>query len=103
MKLRILKYILPLFAVSGFAASPISECNFNGITLNGKVKIVTHNADIKVKVVEHTADIDVQIVTYAPNDCGEWQIVTYDEDFTIQFVDYAEDITIEFVTYNPGT
>ena len=101
--LKLIKYILPFFTATVFAATPISECKFKDIQLNGKVKIVTYNADIKVKVVEHAADIDVKVVTYNPDDCGEWQFVTYDEDFTIQFVEHSEDITIHFVTFRSKT
>lgn len=75
---------------------------YNGIKLCGKVKVVTHNADIKVKVVDSFPDLKVKKVTSFPDHIGEWQFVESFPDFTIQYVDSFPDIKIKFVNAFPG-
>ena len=75
---------------------------YNGIKLCGKVKVVTHNADIKVKVVDSFPDLKVKKVTSFPDHIGEWQFVESFPDFTIQYVESFPDIKIKFVNAFPG-
>ena len=70
--------------------------------LCGKVKVVTHNADIKVKVVDSFPDLKVKKVTSFPDHIGEWQFVESFPDFTIQYVESFPDIKIKFVNAFPG-
>ena len=79
-----------------------SDCEFEGIQLNGKVKFVTSFADIKIKYVESFADIKVQFVESFPDDCGEWQVVESFPDFTVEVVESFPDIEVEVVSSFPG-
>ncbi|HRE61641.1 MAG TPA: hypothetical protein PL096_11080 [Micropepsaceae bacterium] len=79
-----------------------ADCTWNGITLNGDVKVVESFGDIKVQIVTSFADLHVQNVTSFPDNCGQWRFVESFPDFTVQFVDSFPDITIEYVTSFPG-
>ena len=94
---------LAVAALPAQAASKVDgQCRYKGIKLNGKVKVVTHGADLKVQVKNSFPDLKVQQVTSFPNKCGQWQMVTSFPDFTVQFVDSFPDITIKYVDSFPG-
>ena len=91
-KLFLITTMLVLLIPSLCLAGAVSKDGYyNGIKLCGKVKVVTHNADIKVKVVDSFHD-----------HIGEWQFVESFPDFTIQYVDSFPDIKIKFVNAFPG-
>ncbi len=73
-----------------------------GIKLQGKVKIVERNADIKIKVVNNFPDIKVKSVSNFPDQVGKWQFVDNFPDFTVQYVENFEDIKVQFVENFPG-
>ena len=63
-KLFLVTTILVLLIPSMCLAGAVSKDGYyNGIKLCGKVKVVTHNADIKVKVVDSFPDLKVKRVT----------------------------------------
>ena len=78
------------------------SCNYNGIKLKGKVKIVDNFEDIKVKFVSNFADIHVKFVSSSANECGEWQEVSSFEDFKIKIVNSFEDLKVKKVNNFPG-
>lgn len=78
------------------------SCQFNGMTLAGKVEIVESFPDIKVQAVESFPDLKVKMVESFADDCGEWQIVDSFPDFKVQFVESFADIKIELVESFPG-
>lgn len=86
----------------GIADTLWSGCSFRGISLHGKVKVVTAFPDIKVQVVDAFPDIAVKWVTAFPDDCGKWKKVDAFPDFKIQFVDAFPDIKIQVVDAFPG-
>ncbi len=96
--------MLSLALLSGTAlAGPINDAGYyKGIKLQGKVKVVQNNADIKVKVVENFPDIKVKVVDHFPDQIGKWQFVDNFPDFTIQYVDNFPDIKVKFVENFPG-
>ena len=59
MKTKIL-FIAGLCLYLSNANAEISGCSFDGIPLQGKVKVVNSFADIKVQVVNSFADIKVK-------------------------------------------
>ncbi|MBQ7568669.1 hypothetical protein IJT17_07695 [bacterium] len=73
-----------------------------GIKLQGKVKIVQSNADIKIKAVTSFPDIKVKAVSSFPDAIGKWQFVDSFPDFTVQYVESFEDIKVQFVDSFPG-
>jgi len=79
------------------------ECTCKGISLKGKVKIVSSFPDFKVKIVNSFPNLKVKTVKAFPKKCGEWQLVESFPDFTVQFVDAFPDFTIQFVEDFPGT
>lgn len=79
-----------------------ANCSFQGIPLQGKVKIVEHFPDFKVKVVSHLPDLKVQLVSAFANRCGKWQMVEHFPDFKIQIVKHFEDFTIEYTEHFSG-
>lgn len=82
---------------------PVSEdCEWNGISLHGKIKFVESFPDIKIKVVESFPDLKVKLVNSFPNDCGEWQIVESFPDIKVQVVESFPDIKVKFVESFPG-
>lgn len=83
-------------------SSDVANCQWNGINLRGKVKIVDSFPDIKVEVVTSFPDLNVKKVTSFPDDCGEWEFVESFPDFTVKFVDSFPDIKIEYVDSFPG-
>lgn len=98
--------MLCLLPIAALCAEPPRNCitadgHYNGVLLQGKVKIVT-TGGIKVRVVEAFADIDVRYVSALPSHVGEWKIVSSGEDFCIRFVDHGEDIRIRIVDAFPG-
>lgn len=98
--------MLCLLPIAMLCAEPPRNCitadgHYNGVLLQGKVKIVT-TGGIKVRVVEAFADIDVRYVSALPSHMGEWKIVSSGEDFCIRFVDHGEDIRIRIVDAFPG-
>ena len=113
-KLFLVTTMLVLLIPSMCLAGAVSKDGYyNGIKLCGKVKVVTHNADIKVKVVDSFPDLKVKVVdsfpdlkvkkvTSFPDHIGEWQFVESFPDFTIQYVDSFPDIKIKFVNAFPG-
>ncbi|MCC8034376.1 MAG: hypothetical protein LIO77_00375 [Rikenellaceae bacterium] len=80
-----------------------SRCTYNGISLYGKVKVVSSFADIEVRVVESFPDLRVQVVNSFPDRCGKWEFVESFPDFTIKYVESFSDIDIKFVETFPGT
>jgi hypothetical protein len=78
------------------------DCSYKGITLHGKVMVVSSFPDIKVKVVSSFPDVKVQTVNSFPDKCGKWQFVTSFPDFKIQYVESFQDIKIKFVNSFPG-
>ncbi len=102
-KLFLVITLLVLLIPSMCLAGAVSKDGYyNGIKLCGKVKVVTHNADIKVKVVDSFPDLKVKKVTSFPDHIGEWQFVESFPDFTIQYVESFPDIKIKFVNAFPG-
>ena len=104
MRLLKILFLTLLFSSSALAWNTGNQnaCQFNGIPLYGKVKIVENFEDIKVKVVNNFEDLRVKRVDYFANSCGQWQFVEHFEDFKIKFVDNFEDIKIKFVDFNEG-
>uniref|UniRef100_UPI00307FCE59 hypothetical protein n=1 Tax=Ignavibacterium sp. TaxID=2651167 RepID=UPI00307FCE59 len=96
--------VVSIFLMTGLTNGAQKEkpCEWNGIPLWGKVKVVSHNANIKVKVVGSFENIRVKVVENFADDCGEWMFVENHEDFTIEFVDNHEDLKIRFVKSFPG-
>jgi hypothetical protein len=85
------------------AESSVSDdCEFQGIFLHGRVKVVESFPDIEVKVVTSFPDIDVKSVESFADDCGEWQFVESFPDFTIRYVDSFPDLEIRMVESFPG-
>lgn len=99
-----MKSLIFLFLLlSLFPEDKISkECQFNGHTLFGKVRVVEFGEDIKVRVVTFSQDIKVRIRQHFASDCGQWVYVDFGEDFKIRYVDFAEDIKIRFVNFSEG-
>lgn len=93
--------IMSVTADSALAAG-LSGCSYDGIPLNGKVKVVNSFPDIKVEVVSSFEDLDVQAVNSFPDRCGKWKFVDNFPDFTVQFVNSFPDIKIKFVDNFPG-
>jgi hypothetical protein len=92
------------FLVSHLFANPIQpDCTFKGKKLQGKIRIVTANEDIRVRVVNANENFRVYLnpVTWQER-CGEWHFVETNEDFRIRFVDANEDFRIRYVIHNPG-
>ena len=87
---------------SSFYSSVDNDCTYNGISLKGKVKVVTAFADIKVRVVKDFPDFKVKVVDAFPDECGKWQFVESFPDFTIQYVTSFADIKVKFVDAFPG-
>ena len=102
-KLFLFTTMLVLLIPSICLAGAVSKDGYyNGIKLCGKVKVVTHNADIKVKVVDSFPDLKVKRVNSFPDHIGEWQFVESFPDFTIQYVESFPDIKIKLVNAFPG-
>ena len=100
-KLFLVTTMLVLLIPSMCLAGAVSKDGYyNGIKLCGKVKVVTHNADIKV--VDSFPDLKVKKVNSFPDHNGEWQFVESFPDFTIQYVESFPDIKIKFVNAFPG-
>ncbi len=99
--LRIL-FLATLLQISFLSDIPALACEFKGIPLHGRVKIVKYFADINVQVVSSFADLRVQSVKHHPTECGQWQFVDNFPDFTIKFVDHFPDLKIQFVKSFPG-
>lgn len=78
------------------------DCEYDGITLKGKVEFVTAFPDIKIEYVDAFPDIRVQFVDAFPDDCGEWQKVTSFPDFKVQVVDAFPDVKVQIVDSFPG-
>lgn len=85
-----------------FDALRTGKCEYKGIRLYGKVKIVTSFPDIKIKYVDAFPDIKVKFVSSFPNSCGEWQEVNSFPDFTVQVVDAFPDLKVKKVKSFPG-
>lgn len=95
--------LLLLVLLSG--STPVqqkSDCQYKGIKLYGKVKIVESLPDLKVQVVGAFPDLKVQLVEHFPDECGEWQIVESLADIKVQFVSAFPDVKIQFVNAFPG-
>jgi hypothetical protein len=90
--------VLPLTA----AAEVGADCTWNGISLKGKVQIVTSFPDVKVQAVTSFPDLRVSFVSSFPDSCGKWQIVDSFPDFTIQYVTSFPDVKIQMVDSFPG-
>ncbi|MFA5625045.1 MAG: hypothetical protein WC966_08345 [Bradymonadales bacterium] len=93
---------LSLFITTNAFAGDVVDCTYNGIPLNGKVKVVQHHEDIKVKIVEYHEDVRVKVVEHHPNTCGVWKFVEHHEDFKVKFVEHHEDIKVRYVQHHPG-
>ena len=92
-----------LFCTSSAAtAGKLSTCSLMGISLKGKVQVVTSFPDLKVQKVSSFPDLRVQQVTSFPDACGKWHFVESFPDFTIQYVDSFPDLKVEFVESFPG-
>ncbi|MDZ7628918.1 MAG: hypothetical protein U5J99_11005 [Parvularculaceae bacterium] len=78
------------------------NCTFDGLTLQGNVKVVDSFPDLKIQVVESFPDLRVTLVTSFPDACGKWRFVESFPDFTIQFVDSFPDVKITLVDSFPG-
>lgn len=78
------------------------NCEWNGISLHGKIKFVESFPDIKVQVVTSFPDLKVKLVDAFPDGCGEWQVVESFPDIKVQIVESFPDIKIEFVESFPG-
>lgn len=78
------------------------DCEYNGITLHGKVEFVESFPDIKIQYVTSFPDIKVEFVDSFPDDCGEWQRVDSFPDFTVQIVQSFPDIKVQIVDSFPG-
>lgn len=91
--------------ISSYKKSLVNEkCEFEGIQLYGKIKLVEHqhNADIKVKIVNSFPDLRVKFVENFADDCGEWEIVENGEDVKVYITENFPDIKIQPVTSFPG-
>ena len=104
MKTKLTIILLLCFFAVVFAQErrQITNCQFNGRALYGRVRIVTHHADFRVQIVSHNPDLRVQKVDNFPNRCGRWQIVDVFPDFTIQIVTHNPDFTIQIVDNFPS-
>lgn len=106
----LLRTVLASFFVFSFSSSeikkdiskPVTDCEWNGIKLYGKVQFVESFPDIKIQFVESFPDIKVQFVSSFPNDCGEWQEVSSFPDFKVQIVKSFPDLKIQKVENFPG-
>jgi len=78
------------------------DCTWNGIQLEGKVRVVTSFPDVKVQLVTSFPDLKVRSMDSFADDCGEWQFVDSFPDFTVQFVESFPDVKIQFVESFPG-
>jgi hypothetical protein len=95
--------LLLLVLLSG--STPVqqkNDCQYKGIKLYGKVKIVESLPDLKVQVAGAFPDLKVQLVEHFPDECGEWQIVESLADIKVQFVSAFPDLKIQFVNAFPG-
>jgi hypothetical protein len=81
-------------------APVLSECNFRGIPLHGKVCVVDIGEDFKIRIVDIGEDLRVKATEF-PDECGEWQFVEIGEDFKIRYVEIGEDFKIRFTDF-PG-
>ena len=102
MKKAFLFLVACLLGAGPAWAADLTGCQFKGIPLYGKVKVVTFSPDFEVKVTNFMPDINVKRVDIFPNRCGEWQFVDMFPDFTIKFVDFFPDFEIKFVDVFPG-
>lgn len=78
------------------------DCVFRGISLQGKVQVVTSFPDIKIQKVSSFPDLKVQWVENFPDNCGKWKKVEFSPDFKIQYVENFPDLKIQQVTVFPG-
>jgi hypothetical protein len=79
-----------------------NDCTCKGISLYGKVQVVSGFPDIKVQVVSSFPDLKVQAVNSFPDKCGKWQFVNSFPDFKIQYVNSFPDVKIMMVNSFPG-
>ncbi|MDM8561732.1 hypothetical protein QUF54_00080 [Candidatus Marithioploca araucensis] len=79
-----------------------NDCEFNGISLYGKVQIVTSFPDIKIQYVESFPELRVKFVTSFPDNCGEWQLVESFPDFKVEIVESFPDLKVKKVDSFPG-
>ena len=95
---------IALFCSAGALAeeSIDADCRFEGIRLNGKVKVVTSFPDLEVEIVTSFPDLKVKAVESFADRCGEWEFVDSFPDFTIKYVESFPDLTIEMVESFPG-
>lgn len=94
--------VLPVDTVPIVYMNDDKECEWNGIKLYGKVKVVKYFPDIKVKFVDNFPDINVKIVEHFPDECGRWEFVENFPDFTIQVVETFPDLEVKIVENFPG-
>ena len=80
-KLLLALLLCPTLAM---ASSKITNCEFNGVPLYGKVKVVESFPDFKVKIVNSF-----------PDKCGRWKFVESFPDFKVKFVNSFPDFTIQ--------
>ena len=69
-KLLLALLLCPTLAM---ASSKITNCEFNGVPLYGKVKVVESFPDFKVKIVNSFPDLKVKSVSSFPDKCGRWK------------------------------
>ena len=100
--LSVLALCLLIVAPVSAATAVSRDGYYQGIKLCGKVRVVSHGADIKVKIVNSFPDLKVKVVDSFPNRIGEWRFVEYGEDFKVQFVESFPDIKIQYVSSFPG-
>ena len=90
-KLLLALLLCPTLAM---ASSKITNCEFNGVPLYGKVKVVESFPDFKVKIVNSFPDLKVKSVSSFPDKCGRWKFVESFPDFKVKFVNSFPDFTI---------
>ena len=82
-KLLLALLLCPTLAM---ASSKITNCEFNGVPLYGKVKVVESFPDFKVKIVNSFPDLKVKSVSSFPDKCGRWKFVESFPDFKVKFI-----------------
>jgi hypothetical protein len=86
--------------VNAISVTDWSKCLYKGALLQGRVKVVTYDANYRVQLVSQGADLVIEQVAGKAKSCGQWQFVNQNFDFSIQLVNEAADFTISIVKSN---
>lgn len=86
--------------VNIIAVTDWSKCLYKGALLQGRVKVVSYDANYRVQLVNKDPNLAIEQVLGKAMKCGQWQFVNQNYDFSIQLVNEAADFTISIVKSN---